>query len=287
MPNSIDTAAARIVVPLVSFFWGDDPVHHARYVGMADDFITDDEEPLTYHSLTKMEVKPVVSGGTIGDSPNETPYRLTMAKVPPLDLLVAEPHAPVGCTIELMDPLDPPTRRVEYTGFVELPAEDPDGRPGLVQFSGLGWRSRFTMSLGILVAETCQNIFGNEGGSPCKYNLALIRQTGTVTGITRNEVTIAGVTAPPPQGMWPFGELYYDGLGMEIRNAVAVTGGTKFSLERQPPIGWVGKTIRCTPGCDRRLNTCRTVYNNEGRFNGTAVVMPNQDRTKSVVSKVS
>ncbi|HEV7299694.1 MAG TPA: hypothetical protein VGN72_10045 [Tepidisphaeraceae bacterium] len=276
MPNPIDTRSASIVVQLLTFIWGPGP-QEQRYVGMADDLPIPDYG--NFASLTKMEITPKAITGGISDEP----WDVLMAAVHPIDRAAREPHATITCRVEEVDPFDLTTRRLLWSGYVENVTTNPDGQPGLVRFQIHGQKAKLPVALGILINRHCQNPFGDEQGSPCKFPLATVRQTGTITAIEGNEVTVVGATAVPAKGMWREGSVSYDGLELKIEDAV---GGvdesyTVFKLECDAPANWFSKEVVCTPGCDGLLTTCR-IYENELRFNGLGIRMSKVDRTRYI-----
>jgi hypothetical protein len=49
--------------------------------------------------------------------------------------------------------------------------------------------------------------------------------------------------------------------------------GRVFELSRPVPSYWLGQTVTINTGCDRRLETCRDIHNNEDRFLGLGYSM--------------
>jgi hypothetical protein len=49
--------------------------------------------------------------------------------------------------------------------------------------------------------------------------------------------------------------------------------GRVFQMSQYAPAAWIGSQVAIYAGCDRRIQTCRTVHNNEARFMGLGYSM--------------
>ena len=66
-----------------------------------------------------------------------------------------------------------------------------------------------------LADTTCNNTFGDV---ICTFDLSTAQETGTVTAITGNQVTLSGLTTTTVNEHWLFGYLEYDGLQILAAN---------------------------------------------------------------------
>jgi len=266
-----DNKAARLMTALVQFKWGNTPTI-SRYAGSNSDLTV---TSFLYSSCPALEITTQTIAGDLADQT----WEVIMPPLTPLDVMINSLHPPTEIRVAECDPLDPDaTYKLWYTGLIERTIFNPLGNPGLVKVQFQGHRVKFNASLGIMGASTCQWTFGDENGSPCGFPLSTIRQSGPVSLVLNNTLTVTGITAPL-KGKWIFGEARYDGLSLRIRDVSYSGGSAVFVFDRDVPPWWLGKTVLCTPGCDKRPNTCEQDYNNIRRFMGFGLRMPTSNRT--------
>lgn len=72
------------------------------------------------------------------------------------------------------------------------------------------------------------------------------------------------------------GFLYHKGFVEKDNMRIKIkyhSSGSTFQLSRPAPSSWAGTSVLFVAGCDRRLQTCRDIHNNESRFWGVGYNM--------------
>ena len=256
--NLLDSSATRTLVPLLSFFWGEGSVmRYARFTAP----VTDGTH--TWLSLPKMEVQIGKQHGGATDAPATI---LLPVGTSPFDKVCrVYPWPRVTVLIQECDPDNvTATIRKVFAGNLWRTTMNPNGKSGLVQAEIAGWKQQLSIPLSIPSTSTCPWTFGDQN---CCKNLALLRQTGTITGIAGNLITVSGLTVTA----WIFGTVKVDDLELGITFA---TGGTSFLLKESPPPEWLNAEAEFTPGCDQELFTCINTWDNEINFGGFGIKTP-------------
>ena len=114
------------------------------------------------------------------------------------------------------------------------------------------------------------------GDARCKVALdvAGFRATGVVVAVSALTVTVSGIGTLPlghlPRGRARMTSGACAGLDpLEIRNALAGTGGVVLHIWRRPPAEILpGDTVEVTVGCDKTFATCRSRFDNGDNFRG-------------------
>lgn len=258
--SSLDTAAESSLATLVTFLYGSSA---ARYTTHLNPIIAGDG---TFAPEPSIEVTLGAQHGGSAD----VPVQIRMKMRQPLEALTTQrAHAPVRVRIEEVDPSDLSTRRVLFAGIVRMSDRSIDGQSGVVRLEIAGWKHSLEVaSNGWQANTTCNSFFGD---SICGVDLAAIREAASVDALEGNLVTLDGLTTVAVAGYWRFGYLEYEGLRIKVRE---YTTGSQLTLLRAPPAAWLNQTITATPGCDKRLATCRDRWNNEARFSGFGLKIP-------------
>ena len=255
MPNTIDTAAVKHVAPLVIFAWGDASV--ARYIRWEEDVTANS---VTFTAAPELDLSCDKQHGGVKDSPWSVSLK---PRSPLVNMVRIWPHAPVRVTIGEVDPFDVTTYRELFYGTITRTKK----KRGLVTADVVGHKANFTFPLGVIVDVTCSHIFGGPG---CGVDVAAEQETGTIDAIAGNIVTINDV-ANLDSTRWHRGDARLDGLSIMIMSSTATT----LKLSRPPPPEWNGAAVLLTPGCDKSLNICRGIWQNESRFLGLGIALPN------------
>jgi uncharacterized phage protein (TIGR02218 family) len=121
------------------------------------------------------------------------------------------------------------------------------------------------------------------GDARCKFDVSTVTITATVTAVTsRREFEVSGITTQP--------EAYFNGglltgltganagFKKQIRIDNSTGPGDLLMFEPFPEDVQVGDTFSMTPGCDRKLQTCRDKYDNLTNFRGFGVFIPGIDK---------
>lgn len=275
MPNPLDIAPAVQLAPLVTFSWGAIPTM-IRYCRWTSPITIG---PDVFSPLPRFEVD---YGDQTGGARDE-PIRITIdASADPVPRLDHQRYGPISVTVEECDPQSPvSTRRVRFSGIVDRSTFNVNGRSGVARLTISGRRAGMDVSLGLLIDQSCDYIFGDPRS--CKKNLAPLRVQSSnlvIGSIVGTQVTLSGSDISLATGVdpwrWHRGSLAVDGYAIMIRRWQT---GTLFDLVRPPPSDWLGAAPTLTPGCDHSLdgpNGCR-YWSNESEFGGIGLRMPNRD----------
>ncbi|MGS4948042.1 DUF2163 domain-containing protein [Meridianimarinicoccus sp. RP-17] len=116
------------------------------------------------------------------------------------------------------------------------------------------------------------------GDARCKVNLAALTQAGEITVLEDRAQFLVAITSGPgrPSGWFDGGVLTWTsgpnaGRATEVRGWDAAAGRLSLYL----PPGYaakVGHTFTVSPGCDKRLATCRDTFGNVLNFRGEPYV---------------
>lgn len=258
----------------VRFSYGS-PVTYVRYTDWDSD-VAHPTEALnpTYTSMVGMNVKLPKYSGLFKEQPcgiavpaNTFTNALSSGEPwPEVKVLIHElnldPDETVGRLLYL------------FSGTVRRTIRNFRGNPDSVQIECENIKSAMTVALGIIATQHCNRNFGSLKGcdpSGAVIGLAALKETGTLTAISGNTVTITGTTSPRDR-YWHRGYVEYLGLRITIREWTN-TATTTFYLVKPPPADWLGKSVTVAPGCDKTRGTC-ILWNNESHFNGPGYAMP-------------
>lgn len=260
--NPIDLKTTKMIVPLVAFQWGDGYAHVERFAGHTDDVITNGGA-ITWHSEPLLDVDLGSQHGGAQDEPVQ--IVIPVSRMPVAHLVRPYAHAPVQVVIQEVDPSVNESRRTMFMGWVQSVKRGHLGADRLALVEVVGWKSHLESPLGIQCNSSCTWGFGDHN---CLYDIAAIQQTLTVTSVTATQITAPGLDGSQK---WYRGTVAYDGL--EIAVALEKDGDV-LTLDRLPPPEWAGVEALFTPGCDKKIQTCK-FYGNEHRFVALGIKMPN------------
>lgn len=266
--TDLDKKAANPFVVLVTLSYGETPTER-RYVRHSTD-VTLGSDTFTAAPTLAVTLKEQ-HGGTDDDGAEVT----IDAGLAPFDNLSSgEPHARVAVKIEEADPDDAGTRRELFYGWIRTVRVAPSGRSRLATATVEGIKSRLKVAMGVPATTTCAWRFGD---ARCGVDVAAQREVGTVTALEtngeRNRLTVDFGTSTPDlsNSRWRRGYLEVDGLRLMIRKSF---NDGRFDLVRIPPARWLNAEVTATPGCDKTISTCRSVWDNEEHFGGLGYAMP-------------
>lgn len=125
------------------------------------------------------------------------------------------------------------------------------------------------------------------GDSRCRFDVASVTRTATVTAVTDRKNFTATLDAGPD----PVNATYYDGAELlftsganedfvrEVKTAVVAGSDVTIALWDEVPADIeIGDTFELPPGCDRRYETCRDVHDNLVNFRGYGIFAVGRDR---------
>lgn len=261
--NTLYTMPAKKLAILATFTWGDS--HVAQYNSTSEDITLGE---VTYHACNEMAVTAAKSLG----GPADAPWTISMFANRPPFLTLCRPfaHAPITCLITECDPSDETSIYPRWKGVVVGTLKNANQKAGIVSATISGWRSLLQFPLGIETTTQCAWTFGD---SNCCIDLPSIRQTGHITAITGNTITVTGLVYPR-DNYWRYGSAMVDGLAMKIVDYDGGAGIFKL-IPKLPPPEWLDVDAVFTPGCDHLVdgsNGCRK-WSNEQRFCGLGVKM--------------
>ena len=129
-------------------------------------------------------------------------------------------------------------------------------------------------------APTCTVV--SFGDARCKFPVASITVTGTVASGTSPQQF--GVTLSEGSVIYPYahGKLTFTsganaGFSREVKTDPHTNGGVITFYEPFPDPVAPGDAYMLEPGCDRKLPTCRLIYNNLPNYRGYGVFVPGID----------
>lgn len=264
--TSLERNAASQYAILVTMKWGDSPtiVRYCRYnhsiqLGL-----------FTYLAVSELDV---TLGENHGGTKAVKSSIILPTKYPPCTRKVTGyPHAEIEITIEQIDPTNISTRRLLFFGWVGETTENPNGKKGMTKFDLDSIKAKIAeLQLSVPALSTCINLFG---GPYCQAAAQSWERTGTVTTISNTTITIdfGGAVSDPvaelPNERFRRGDIYLDGLSLLIKRSLQ---DGSFELFEPVPPWWLGQSVKVSPGCDGRLDSCR-IWGREESFNGLAIL---------------
>lgn len=260
MANPLDINPATRMCALVEFLWGTSAA--ARFAVYTDNVTAGGD---------LFSAKPAIEidYGTIGGGSKDEPYSIRVpANVAPVNTMRRKKWYPTVCKIYECDPSDPDNTLVlRRRADVGQATENPAGRADLIELALKSLKARLDVKLSLLADVTCNWTLGDRW---CKVPLGPLQQVGTISAIDDTFVTISGLPARPA-GYWELGTIKRLGYEISIRQWET---GDVFELFNSPPDEWVGQTVTVLPGCPGTIEVCRSVYDNEHRFSGYGIDMP-------------
>lgn len=189
------------------------------------------------------------------------------------DISNGEPHSPIFVEIwELIESVDGTDDELKlFSGRIAKVFDNFQGKQNQIQIECRTWKGKIDIPLGVLATHQCPWIFTQE---PC--DVVARTFAGVVDSIVGFEVTLtaAPATGSPPATFFPRefhrGYMKRDGLRITIRDWES---GVVFKMTKPPPQEWIGNAVTLVAGCDKTIETCRTIHDNEERFNGLGFAM--------------
>jgi len=254
----MNNLSEKDAVTLVEFRYGD-PVVFVRYTDGTDDFGS-------FVSTPEVGVKfPAING-----SLKENPVQIALPS-DTFSLAIASTIAFPPLFVTIYEKIDEDVSTI-YLGRCTRAIRNYQGRRGRVMVEAISVKSRLEVALGIMVNHTCPYIFLGRGCNQAPF-VPPVPETGTVTVIAGTTVTITGLSTTPPR-LWHRGYIERNDLRIGIREWIS---GTSFLLTRKPPDAWLNQTVTAVQGCDKTIETCRTIWNNESNFGGAGYAMASRD----------
>lgn len=219
----------------------------------------------TYSAMPMMEADTGLRTGGVKDEPSEFIFDAT---VEPFGSIISGLY-PGMFTVRAgrCDPSNAAdTVRWEINHTIES-AEPYYKRSGsAVRIIGEGLKSRMGIaSVSLPMLPSCVHRFGDSG--TCKFDVVAATidiEIQTVGSPNVNSITATFTGSPDmTPRRWRMGRVTVGGRSDTIRSLSAAGSTVTISLARVPPASWAGAAAKMAPGCDRTLETCRDIHDNE------------------------
>lgn len=240
-------------------------------------------EGVTYTSEPSMEVKLAENDGMLS---SDTPTKITLPNTPIaadataqtfLDRISSgQPYQTVEVNVAEITVGDGGTKSVLKTFRGEAVFLDVNSKEDkdILVFEVLTDKQKLQpIKLGLPVEVQCINALGD---ARCKVNLSPFSWNLTITDIDSKVVTATGMPDGQVDRLMMAGFFEFETLRIRIHNWRNEVEGDKtiFYLQERPPSHWLNEVVAATAGCDKSVETCRAVYNQEAEFNGWGYAMP-------------
>lgn len=147
-----------------------------------------------------------------------------------------------------------------------------------------GLTQLLSQNIGTTYGERCD--VKRFGDARCGFDVASVTRTAVVATVTSRRqftATLTPGTDPPTANFFALGDVAFtaganDGYSRAIKTATVAAGVITVNLwEELPEDVLVGDALNVLPGCDRRLETCRDVFDRLVSFRGYGVFIPGID----------
>ncbi len=181
-----------------------------------------------------------------------------------------EPHSPIFVEIwELIESVDGGDDEIKlFSGRVSKVFDNFQGKQNQIKIEARTWKGKLDIPMGVIATHQCPWIFTGEGCEVVARTFA-----GTVLSISGFSVTLTAAPSTPVtffEREFHRGYMKRDGLRITIRDWQS---GAVFEMTKPPPQEWVGEAVTLVAGCDKTIETCRDIHDNEDRFNGMGFAM--------------
>lgn len=269
--TSLEIKPASQYALLVTMTYGSATVRYCRWT---EDLTVGSE---TFTAEPQIEVEVGENHGGTEAKPSKITMPISRA---PFDVLLAGyPFPEVTIKVEQADPTSIAlTRRHLVEGTLIVSIKNPSGRSGIVRASFAGPKKRIqdVQNVSLRLTTSCDVPFG---GMHCRVDASAWTRVGTVSAIDGNIVTltIPSVTNPLtelPNARYRRGSIEVEGCRVMLKKS---NEDLSFELFELAPPTWVGKSMTIRAGCDKRLSTCKDVWNNEINFVGLGIKIPSRN----------
>lgn len=128
------------------------------------------------------------------------------------------------------------------------------------------WKYYMDITAGMPCTEQCA--WQYLGGKGC--GVSVHSEPQVVDSVSGLSLVVDGPLADTTTLLFNKGYVEYEGMRIKIKYH---SSGLSFQMSKAPPSDWVGKTVTLYAGCDRSLNTCKNIHNNEANFLGLGYAM--------------
>jgi len=221
----------------------------------------------TYQNADGLKVKLPVLGGTI-DKEECRIEGMAISEGFLSNLANHYPYSKIDVTVKELDiNIDSETvaaTRTLFTGMIYQVMPAP--LTGYMSIAAKGWKYYTDIVAGLPCTEQCA--WSILGGIGC--GATVVEEAHTVASVSGYDLTISSSLSNTTAFLFNKGYVELGGARIKIKYHES---GNTFQMDKAPPSDWVGQTVTMYSGCDRRLATCRDIYDNENNFMGMGIAM--------------
>jgi hypothetical protein len=136
---------------------------------------------------------------------------------------------------------------------------------GYVNFIIRNWKYYTNITGGNPCSENCSVKYFGDGICKAPVTTSVVQ----ITDISNDIITVS----PVPAGvdfLYNKGYISFNDINIKILHWES---GDKLQTKLPVPGDWLGQTITVFAGCDRSIDTCRDIHNNESNFYGLGISM--------------
>ena len=256
------SSAVRAVI-LLEFYYASPEVRH-RYVIAEEDLTFGGN---VYTALPTAEVKlPKING-----SVEATSASIKMEELAFLTNLRSTWH---NVTVEISEviPEDDTSVYKLYKGEIQSSKFNVNGNTKVVELTIAGAKRRLEGTVSLPLMRFCPWTFGLDAPGPCKYDREANKDTGTISVVSGNQITVTGNSVNNPS-LFRSGSIRKDGLEISINSQESLG---VFVLTKPCPAAWEGASIDILPGCTKEHSVC-VERDQEQWFGGMGQAIPDRD----------
>jgi hypothetical protein len=214
----------------------------------------------TYVSVPSIEVSDINNTGDLSD--NE--IKIEGVPILPGFLSLIAGHMPYSrVEVTVMEVLDDSVIHL-YKGL--LYQAEPEYMTGYIRLVCKDLKYYTDITAGIPCTEQCAVLYF--GDKLC--GKAVYTESHTVESVDGVDLTIADDLNNTTSLLFNKGYIEKGAVRIKIKYHES---GRVFQMDKYAPSSWVGAQVAIYAGCDRRIQTCRTIHDNESRFMGLGYSM--------------
>lgn len=264
MSEKVYRASEKDCFIFVEFAYGDPTnLSYVRYTDMEYNY---NLLGVDYISLPNMDITyPKMSGG-LTDPPGKIDLPPTAFS---LAISGSEPVSEIFVTIkELVAGAHDSVAKVRFAGQAAKSVRNFSGNRKVVRIEILPYKNFWDISMGVSADLQCG---WGLGRGACGVNIESLVETGTITSLSSNQISLTGLTSFATLNYFRDGFILKDGVSIKIRDH----GNTAdLVLTKAPPASWLYQSVSVYPGCDKLLTTCQTKWSQEANFLGLGIGIP-------------
>jgi hypothetical protein len=158
--------------------------------------------------------------------------------------------------------------KIRFRGTCSRAFRNFSGNKNVVRIEAENIKRYFDVPLGVQANHQCAWQVGHGG---CTFPIATLKEQPTIATISRNTITVTGLTTTATDGYWRFGYIEKDGIRIPIRD---YSTGSTIVLSQNPPPSWLRQQIDVYPGCSGDYSECSSKFANTNDFCGLGYAIP-------------